>query len=42
MKGSSQGTCMSGPWTWTTVWGRTVVAGAAGQRRAKGEKLGQL
>ena len=21
---SSQGTCLNGPWTWTTVWGLTV------------------
>ena len=42
-EGTGQKTCMNDPWTWTTVWGRTVGVGCgAGRRRAKGEKLGQL
>ena len=42
-KGEGIRTCMNDPWTQTTVWGLTVGAGAggAGQRKAKGEKLGQ-
>ena len=34
---------MNDPWSWTTVWEwRVRVKGGSGQRRAKGEKLGQL
>ena len=35
-KGNSQRTRMNDPWTWTMVWGWTVVDGA-GQRRTRGE-----
>ena len=29
-EGSSQGTCMKDPWTWTTGWGLIVGAGMGG------------
>ena len=43
-EGSSQGTCMDDPWTWTTGQGLTVGTGGwvGGAGRAIGKKLGQL
>ena len=42
-EGLRQRTCMNDPQTWTAVWELTVgVRGWEEQRRAKGEKLGQL
>ena len=42
-EGIRERTCMNDPQTWTTVWELTVgVRRGHGQRRAKGEKLGQL
>ena len=35
-EGTNQRTRMNDPWTWTMVWGWTVVDGA-GQRRTRGE-----
>ena len=41
--GLTERTCMNNPWTWTTEWELTVVAGVwDGQRGPKGEKLEQL
>ena len=39
-RGRDQRTCMNDPQTWTTV--RELTIGGDGQRKAKGEKLGQL
>ena len=36
VEGSSQGTCINCPWTWTTGWGLTVGAGG-GQGRTTRE-----
>ena len=31
-EGTSQGTCMNDPWTWTTVWKLTMGAGGGMDR----------
>ena len=36
-EGSSQGTSVNDPWTWTTGWVLTVGVEGLGQRRATGE-----
>ena len=41
-EGTSQGTCMNDPWTWTTGCGLTVGVGGWAGRISTGEKLGQL
>ena len=39
-EGTSQSTCMSDPWTWTTVWGWTVGTGVCWMGEGKGGKVG--
>ena len=41
-EGSSQGTCIKDPWTWTRMGIDRGSGGWVGQGRAMGGKLGQL